>query len=135
MALTPAVFAVGPWVESRVFPVVTDVEVLEPVRLGQGVSFYTRFEKRRQCEFIGLVWYDGPHRHAVEFEPEAHLSPPTRPIGAQATGPWRVSGITRIDGTRAVVFHRCHPLWLTVTEFFDGGTIRQRAIASERTDG
>ena len=122
MALTPAIFALGPWTERTLFPVVRDTTISDETPGAGGVSFNVRFRKVRDCTFIGLVWYDGPQRMNVEFEPET-TSPPaprTRPSGQQVAGPWRMPGLDALKGTRAYVMHRCHPLWMTITAFYRG---------------
>ena len=120
MALTPAVFSVGPLVETRLFPVFTGTRVIAERRDDAGVEFHLEFRKRRQCEFIGLAWYAGPTRLPVQFEPEEPLPPRalTRPIGEHRAGPWRLPGLASLRGTRAVALHRCHPLWITITDFY-----------------
>lgn len=122
IALTPTVFAAGPRIETTFFPVTTHARVLEPHadqdRLG--IRFSVRFEKLRGCEFLGLAWYDGDYQLRVEFEPYADEAPRTRPPGRQATGPWRIGGIRTLEGTHAWALHRCHPLWVTFTEFYRG---------------
>ncbi|MEM7490058.1 MAG: hypothetical protein AAF390_13140 [Pseudomonadota bacterium] len=121
LALTPTVFAIGPLVESRAFPVTTRAEVLEETIGDEGVSFFVRFGKRRQCEFLGLAWYDGERRLPIEFEPGAGVTAPaTRPMGGHFAGPWFLRGMRTLAGTRAWALHRCHPLWITFTEFYRG---------------
>jgi hypothetical protein len=120
MALTPAIFTVGPFLESKYFPVTREIEILNEEPLTGGTSFYVRFQKVRQCEFAGLAWYDGNLRLPVDFEPNADQAPRTRPPGNQYAGPWFISGLDSTSGSRAFVYHRCHPLWTTITRFFAG---------------
>ncbi len=120
MALTPALFTVGPALESRYLPVVRGTQVLNEERHAEGVSFYVRFRKVRQCAFEGLVWYAGDVRLPVDFEPSATHMPRSRPKGGQAAGPWFVPGLDTTRGSRAYAYHRCHPLWVTITRFYDG---------------
>lgn len=122
MALTPAVFTAGPWIENRFFPVVVGAEVGPLGRDEMGVEFDIRFEKVRPCEFLGLAWYEGPVRMAVDFGPTEAPGPipATRPMGMQHAGPWRIWGLESLTGTRAYTMHRCHPLWITITDFYQG---------------
>ncbi|WP_317055024.1 hypothetical protein [Roseovarius rhodophyticola] len=120
LALTPAFFAAGPVLEARWFPVVRDVEVSHDEETREGTSFYVRFRKVRQCEFLALVWYEGPVRLSVDFEPHSDDSPRTRPVGEQYSGPWLVRDLHGIQGSRAHAYHRCHPLWTTITTFYQG---------------
>ncbi|WP_424984330.1 hypothetical protein [Microbulbifer sp. S227A] len=120
LALTPAVFGVGPWLESRLFPVVRDTRISQPHESSDGISFFVAFRKVRQCEFMALVWYENATRLVVDFEPDADQSPRTRPTGEQYTGPWLVRGLQSLERSQAYVYHRCHPLWITISTFHDG---------------
>lgn len=120
LALTPAVFSVGPAIESRFFPVVSDVKVEGVEKVEDGVAFYVAFDKVRQCKFLGVAWYLGAERVGIEFEPGHNLYPLTRPVGDQYAGPWLVRNVTSLEGTTAVAIHSCHPLWETVTPFYSG---------------
>ncbi|WP_299347636.1 hypothetical protein [uncultured Maritalea sp.] len=105
-------------VEGQLLPVTTPMEVEE---LGSGPNYVdvaVSFEKLRQCEFIGLSWYDDAYRLVVDFEAGAKNAPLSRPVGPQEIGPWRLHGTTTIQGTHAVTTHRCHPLWLTFTQTY-----------------
>ena len=117
LAMTPTVFGVGPWIEAHIFPVVGRAQISHAEKTRTGTSFYVSFKKRRQCEFLALVWYQGPVRLTVDFEPHAEESPRSRPPGEQYAGPWLVRGLTQIEGSRALAYHRCHPLWTTITTF------------------
>ncbi len=120
LALTPAVFAVAPFIESQAFPVVRDTQVSRVDATPHGTSFYIQFRKVRRCEYLGLVWYEGPNRLYVEIEPgaEDHLRP--RPTGDQFAGPWLVRDLSDLAESRSYLYHRCHPLWTTITRFYYG---------------
>lgn len=121
MALTPAIFSVGPHLETRFFPVVVGTSLQNQERVEGGVSFFVRFTKVRQCEFLGLAWYVGQVRVPVNFAPTATNSPRTRPPGPQYTGPWLVATHEdTVSGNIAHAYHRCHPLWVTISEFYPG---------------
>ncbi|MGB3244645.1 MAG: hypothetical protein WBB25_08930 [Sulfitobacter sp.] len=121
MALTPALFSVGPYLEARFFPVVRGTTILNEELGAGGVSFFVRFRKVRQCTFLGLAWYVGEVRVPVIFAPTARNSPRSRPLGGQHTGPWLVSAEqSTVRGNTAFAYHRCHPLWVTISEFYPG---------------
>lgn len=120
LALTPAVFSVGPEIEARFFPVVTMANIESVEKVADGVAFYVSFDKLRQCEFLGVTWYLGAERVGIEFEPGHNLYPKSRPVGDQYAGPWLVRNVTSLEGTRAATVHSCHPLWETVTPFYAG---------------
>lgn len=107
-----------PRLEGWLLPVVTEVETSQEASIAAGVRFYVTFEKVRDCEFISLIWYNGPDRLVLDFEPSAESAPISRTPGGQATGPWLLSGIETLEGTTATVVHQCHPLWYTRSVFF-----------------
>lgn len=116
---TPLFWSLGPEYEGRILPVVSNIEITEIQTDKNGSYIFVSFDKTRQCEFIGLSWYDKFNiRHGVEFSPNLSTTPKTRPIGGQAAGPWLIKGLENIEGSRAVTTHRCHPLWLTYTQFY-----------------
>lgn len=118
LAFTPALFAAGPLPESRFFPVVKQTRIVDEQPGIDAVSFYVDFIKQRSCEFVDITWYRGNVRVGVAFEPGAELMPKTRPAGSQFAGPWAVIGVDRLEGTTAIVRHRCHPLWITQSKFY-----------------
>lgn len=118
LASIPAMYSVGRIIESRFWPVVVNVSVEGETTVAEGVTFYVAFDKVRRCEFVGINWYDGARRVGIEFEPNSHLYPKSRPRGGQYAGPWLVRDTRSLHGTRAVAVHSCHPLWLTETQFY-----------------
>lgn len=118
MMLTPMLFAIGPKLETHFFPVVNETRIENLTKTERGVEFYVRFDKTRQCEFLGIAWYQGPLRIGVAIEPDSNLFPKTRPEGDQFAGPWLVSNVDSLEGTKAFVYHNCHPLWITISPFY-----------------
>lgn len=115
----PIMWPLAAEMAGRFLPVVTRAEVVQAVPSTDGAAVFVRFEKRRQCEFVGLSWYDTLDRRLrIDFAPHADNAPRSRPVGRQYTGPWLLYGVTDIEGTRATVTHRCHPFWLTYTTFY-----------------
>lgn len=115
----PFLWSFGSKYEGDFFPVVTNTKIIDFKEQNEGVYINVLFDKSRQCDFVGISWYDEFNlRHGVEFEPDANLSPITRPVGAQVSGPWLIKGMTKLKGSRAIVSHNCHPLWTTHTVFY-----------------
>lgn len=111
--------------EGYLFPVVTPAALTAITPEGETFSRIAgHAERLRDCAFVRLEWYFGTFRNnslvVVTFEEGARR----RPIGEMPFGPWLVQ-LTPDQLTRrshAVVFHRCHALWLTETEFFASTT-------------
>jgi len=119
LCFSPVFWSVGSRYEGKFFPVVAGVTIVEVEVLSPDVAFTVAFEKVRQCEFVGLHWYDNTDRRLfLDFSPESAFSPKSRPVGKQLAGPWVLHDVHALEETRAVVQHRCHPLWSTYTEFY-----------------
>lgn len=121
------VFMVGPAVETRFFPVVSKLTVtsLAADETGQAV-IGAQFTKLRDCEYLGIAWYRGSPSGQFERVPvilqrqEGDTSSPNRPTGTQRAGPW-IIGMppAEIPGNSfARLSHRCHPFWVTTTDFY-----------------
>lgn len=106
--------------EDLIFPVVTRSVVDSVEQTDEGLLVTHEFVKLRNCDYVGVSWYDAQReRISIVFPEEDSRLPTSRPTGPQhIKRPWLLRGITSLDGTRAVVSHRCHPLWLTHTEFW-----------------
>ncbi len=108
-------------VEGLIFPVVDRATITSTQAVDlTATRIHGRSYKRRNCTFVRLEWYVG-NRDAnvlvdVVFEEGSHL----RPSGEMAFGPWLLHLTPRqmADTSFAVVYHRCHPFWLTRTSFF-----------------
>ena len=120
-------YAVGPAFETRFFPVVSKLQVMKAEEADDGKTvIYAAFEKRRECEYIGITWFVGDRRKEFERVPivllrqENDTSSPNRPLGFQRVGPWIIS--TSLEDFRkrsfAQLHHRCHGFWNTVTDFY-----------------
>ncbi|WP_127523561.1 hypothetical protein [Mesorhizobium sp. Z1-4] len=114
----PLLWPLGPRIEGFLLPVTGKVQVSKVEQRSEGLAFFVKFTKRRQCEFEAIIWYEGPVRLTLTFEPEAEQQHRTRPVGDQYIGPWLLNGVSDLDGVVAYVLHRCHPLWMTLTRFY-----------------
>jgi hypothetical protein len=120
-------FTVGPWVETRFFPVVSKLEILSMVDNGDGTTtIETAFRKLRPCDYVGISWYHGDRATQFSRVPvilmrkEGDVSNPNRPLGYQRSGPW-VIGVPIGDletNSFAELQHTCHEWWTTTTEYF-----------------
>jgi len=126
--LLVALYTAGPELETRWAPVVAKMEIVTAVAFPNGRSeIYVRFNKLRNCKYLGMAWYAGernvPGFRRVPFVlvPQTGEKPnPTRPVGDQIAGPWIVDmPITELKGNSFVeLFHECHVLWQSRTEFY-----------------
>jgi len=121
------VFAVGPALETRYWPVVSKVEIIS-IEAGVGDTTIVRaaFRKLRDCEYVGTAWYEGTRPDNFErvsmtvLREPGDTSSPSRPVGQQKAGPW-VIGMpldSLLNKSFAQLTHRCHPFWMTTTNFF-----------------
>lgn len=126
--LVVALFTAGPAIETRWLPVVGKLDILRVDAMPDGQSeIYVRFDKLRNCKYLGMAWYRGdrtkPSFERVEFDtllPKGERPNPTRPIGEQVAGPWRIAmPPDELRGNSFVELrHECHQLWETRTEFY-----------------
>lgn len=119
-------YTAGPAVETIAFPVVGKLQVDEIAEVTGKVTMQVRFNKLRNCEYVGISWFKGEKNGSFERvpielrRPTGDSSSPNRPIGQQRSGPWILS--MTLDQMRtnsfAQLYHRCHPFWLTTTDFY-----------------
>lgn len=123
------IFTIGPWVETRLFPAVSKLNILTMTPNAAGDTIITAsFDKKRDCEYIGIAWFHGRRGSDMGFERvplilqrrEGDTSSPNRPMGRQQAGPWIIAiPPAEIAGNSfAELYHRCHPFWVSRTEFY-----------------
>lgn len=121
------VFLVGPAIETRLAPVVSKLRVLSLTQDENGMSIVdAEFTKLRDCEYVGISWFVGQPDGNFERVPvilmrrDGDTSSPNRPTGTQRAGPW-IIGVPPAElrnNSFARLAHRCHPFWLTTTDFY-----------------
>ncbi|WP_105430240.1 hypothetical protein [Neorhizobium sp. T6_25] len=126
-AMVFTVYAVGPAMETRFFPVVGKLDILtiEPTADGQ-TQIRAAFRKIRDCEYVGIAWFSGDRpgdfdRVSVQLMREPNdTSSPNRPVGYQRAGPWIIGlPVSEVrNRSFAQLTHRCHPFWTTTTDFY-----------------
>jgi hypothetical protein len=120
-------FVLGPALETRHRPVLSKLTILSVDEVTSETSMVrAEFTKLRSCEYMGIAWYRGSEANDFErvsmipVEDPEDTSTPNRPVGTQRVGPWRLTmpaGEVR-QNSFVQVFHRCHPLWTTMTKFY-----------------
>lgn len=118
-------FAWGPAFERAVLPVVSDIKVISMEADGVGTRMFVRFQKWRNCQYLGLNWEeilpDGTKRRAfLNLKPKDDNSGSTRPRGDHIAGPWYVGmPPDKVENhSIATLTYRCHPFWTTVMEVY-----------------
>lgn len=125
-AVIMTLWTIGPWVETKFFPVVSKLQVDEIVDDNGRTKLLVHFNKLRSCDYVGIAWFRGTkatsfERVAVELTRSASdQSSPNRPTGLQRSGPWYVSMSKRElqQNSFAVLYHKCHWFWVTETDFY-----------------
>lgn len=130
VAVIATVWSVGPAVERAKLPVVGKLQVLSATEVEPGITeIQARFVKRRDCEYVSVAWFVGhPNEEfrqvrvqtIVETEQLQEINSPTRPVGTNVAGPWRIAmSLADFENNSfAILTHRCHPFWLTTTNFY-----------------
>lgn len=115
--------SVGGKIEGRYFPVVSQADISRVERVGQvATRFWGSFEKLRDCTFEDLKFYLGDPTASARADFEFEEVASVRHQGDENFGPWLVQ-LTPDQLTNrsfAVAKHKCHPLWLTETIFYQG---------------
>ena len=111
-----------PDIEGRMFPVVTNVAITDYISADDAAHasvIYGEFDKVRACAFRRMNWYLGNRNTGpligVAFDEDEQV----REIGSHNIfGPWLVFiRAEQFPETTAEVVHRCHPFWITRTQF------------------
>ena len=113
----------GPRWEGQLLPVGGNFMIVESTRTITGFDISGTFEKFRQCEYLGMVWY----RQGTKIARRVSLSVKDQPAGTitsrapglQWFGVWALGRPEKAEGPDiyyGVVEHDCHPLWYTATK-------------------
>lgn len=118
-------FVIGPWIETKSFPVYSKFKIISVERLTDTQSkVIFRFNKMRQCEPQGFAWYfgepGGAFRQLRIFIDRPKGVASIRPLGIQETDPYVIDASVEdlANATFAEIFNRCHPFWLTRSEIY-----------------
>lgn len=124
---TYTIWTVGPALETRFAPVVSKLTILSLDDDAEGEAVLSvAFTKLRDCEYLGIAWYEGNPAGGFTRVPvilqrrDGDTSSPNRPVGTQRAGPW-IIGMPAADvrgNSFARLSHRCHPFWVTTTDFW-----------------
>lgn len=109
--------------EGKYFPVVSGVRVLSAGGIPEGRLSFWEFEKVRDCDFLDLTFYEGRRGErfsiiTTDFNPDGGIDT-SRPTGENVAGPWLHYTTSPPENWFSDVRHRCHPLWITRTRFWN----------------
>lgn len=108
-------FIIGPITEGKYLPVVTNVSLTHIKQNEDHTEIVFEGVKVRTCEFVevsAIVQNNGAsNKGKIIFED--YDGSKSRAPGQQLFGPWKIYP----NGNRITIvsYHRCHPLWQTVT--------------------
>ena len=116
----------APMIESHWFPVAEKLQItsMTPTKDGTGTVLQVSFNKLRDCEYLGIAWYlkgdNGSVTRVAVITARPDSGSPNRPLGQVTTGPWTVDMpmVRLLSSSYAVLFHNCHTLWTTKTDFW-----------------
>lgn len=121
------VYTVGPWVETKYFPVLEKLQIVSVQMDGVEQSLvYTAFTKLRDCGYVGTAWYWKREDGSLERVPFASIrktgdtSSPNRALGYQRAGPWQIGmpAPQIVPNSVVEIFHSCWPFWTTRTAWY-----------------
>lgn len=122
------IWAVGPSVEARYFPVATKLHVQQMTSNPSGTKIESAtFVKLRDCQFQAIGWFHILGGGQVVQVPVISLQKPgtlpgfyNRPVGNNIVGPWLIGLDIKevVYHSFARIEHRCHPFWITTTSFY-----------------
>ena len=108
-------------VEGHYFPVVENMEIerQESVEYGK-TRIWGSFTKIRECPFENLDFRLGDLFNYSNVETIFEGGSKVRGSGVEQFGPWvvQLNKAQLESGSLSIVYHKCHPLWLTETAFY-----------------
>lgn len=128
LLFTFTVFSIGPAVETRLFPVFSDVRATAiDVDDKQSIlRLASTATKQRQCEWQEIValverdnvWYQGRvYFTDPRLDNPSTVIPATRPPGLQILG--EIFVFPHGEKVRVYTYHQCHPFWQTFTPMYE----------------
>ncbi len=115
------IYAYGGRIEGLIYPVKEHFEVIEHYPDGpSSTMIYGRITKSRDCTFRGVEWYLGTHTNNALADVTLLDGPLYHGKGRFEFGPWRVmmNETNLLNHSFALMYHACHPLWLTITPVY-----------------
>lgn len=119
-------FVIGPWLETKWFPVYSKFQIIKAEKYSDHESLVTfRFTKLRQCDPQGSAWFFGEVGAAyrqirIIIQRPAGVDSVIRPVGTHISNPYLMDITVEelANATFAEIYNRCHPFWLTRSVIF-----------------
>lgn len=118
-------FVVGPWAETKFFPVYSKFRIISIEPSGDDASTITfEFEKNRACEPKGMAWYFGEpgttFRQLRIDVTASGIRNRALPVGKHTSREYLMDATPDEirDATFAEIFNTCHPFWTTRSEIY-----------------
>lgn len=122
LLIWPMIVTIGPKLEGKLRPVVVSTELTQVRPIDDTHSMiYGTSRKVRNCAFLRMEWYFGDPNGEHVLVPLEIMEPATiRGDGEFRFGPWRLNLDKDfiMKETFALVYHKCHPFWTTITPFW-----------------
>ena len=113
--------AYAPHIEGYYFPVVGNTRIENVVQIDDFVvAFNGEADKLRDCKFEKIEWYYTSGYNSVLVPIQTSDQTLTISPGIFLFGPWKIK-LTEEQlrkNSYAIVYHSCHPGWLTETKFY-----------------
>lgn len=121
LALVLFIKSIGGRIEGYLFPVVTIGAIVEYESVGETwTRIWGEAVRLRQCSFDHLVWYLDHQGEEAPADVISEEGTKVRGLGAFDFGPWliQLTPSQLFERSHAIIYHRCHRLWLTESPFY-----------------
>ena len=111
----------GGRIEGHFWPVVRPGVISAHSPVGETrTRFWGHASRLRNCSFDHIVWFLGDPVDQARADLAFEEGTKVRGDGAFTFGPWvvQLTPDQLFHRSYAIVYHRCHPLWLTETRFY-----------------
>lgn len=113
-------FLVAPDIEGKLAPVITGSDITRAVEYeGEGTVFYATAKQQRECSYEGSRWVEDMGGETREL-PVVYERTPRVKKDMLYFGPSYVDipRASLVHNSFAIMYFKCHPLWLTASRFY-----------------
>lgn len=123
----PSLTSISSYLESVYYPVVSQMHITKSERTyDNGTLIEGTYVRNRECIFKAVEWYLQTGDLDIAIPLERAPRDTNLPPGRYAFGPWKIfaNQDELKERAYAVVYHRCHPLYLTKSYIYAKGNFR-----------